>query len=408
MANGDAPPRANDSVTPVKESHPQVQVSIEDVKEFLSTVKEGVSGAVDTATRLFGAPEFFGAAGITTGAEGEVNPGLTPHGGKQGKPVIDFNPSAGGGCFGDIPAEEGVGPSHTGGKIPLDLNKPVKKNGGDETSALSALANQLSFVAGVVGKDLADFFQRPATGEAKKPDIIRAPHETDTTKLNTLENQKRERLDKSIKEVTENLPESLGKTKDLVENVHGLLTGQDVDANTLSTLRDLSQAAAAELGENGSKSSREALVKLSEELRQDYGIDLKIDENGLSMSDGTHSLSVDSKGNVIASSMPSGGEDASSHPENAEAMLKALRHSFNMNSHNQNQLIKSIPTHIPEVKGAPMEKPNPNTKGGRIIVNADPSKAGPAQTGRQTPDTTSNHDEITRMLEMYRKMQAKE
>lgn len=137
MANGDAPPRANDSVTPVKESHPQVQVSIEDVKEFLSTVKEGVSGVVDTATRLFGAPEIVGAAGTTTGAEGEVNPGLTPHGGKQGKPVIDFNPSAGGGCFGDIPSEEGVGPSHTGGKIPLDLQGLETESSGRETPALT-------------------------------------------------------------------------------------------------------------------------------------------------------------------------------------------------------------------------------------------------------------------------------
>ncbi len=135
MANGDAPPRANDSVTPVKESQPQVQVSIEDVKEFLSTVKEGVSDVVDTATRLFGAPEIVGATGTTTGAEGEVNPGLTPHGGKQGKPVIDFNPSAGGGCFGDIPSEEGVGPSHTGGKIPLDLQGSETESSGRETPA---------------------------------------------------------------------------------------------------------------------------------------------------------------------------------------------------------------------------------------------------------------------------------
>ncbi len=121
----------------------------------------------------------------------------------------------------------------------------VLKNLGD--IKVSGLLDPVGSLSGAMVKSIADtYFQRPSGGELKKPDIVRTPHENDTSSSTRQRRKKKERLDNAFKDLKEGLPDSLGETKKLVESVEALLSGKPLDSDALGAL---AQAAAAELTE---------------------------------------------------------------------------------------------------------------------------------------------------------------
>ncbi len=358
MATGDAPSRVDEKVYSAKDSTTPVHVTNEEFQSYTAVV-EGTKEMVDTAAKFFGMPEIFGG--------GEAKPvgeaGLNHSGGKQGTPPIDFNPSAGGGCFGDIPTEEGV---HIGGKISLDLNKTDSESSGGETPApgrpllehsgskpnpprnpsegggcfgdippeggvgptnsggkTNLDLNKLATTGDTMGGHAGPAPSRPPvtepvskpTGEMvmsavtkiaesiknldrediskiastlfdwnklTKSEVVESRKETseipDGLNRYRPEVEKRARFNDAMTDLSEDFPDTFQASQELMQEAFTAAQLGDLDINHM---RDLAQRAAKEFAEDPSGEAAQRFRAISEQLQKDYGVNINIGQKGL-------------------------------------------------------------------------------------------------------------------------------
>jgi hypothetical protein len=274
MAKGDATPPQKEArdVAPVKDSTSQVSVSFEDMKDYASAAVESLGKAADAGVQFLGRLDLFDSAPAkptdtaATGGELGVNPGGAIHGDRQGKPPIDFDPSAGGGCFGDIPTPEGV---HTdlGGKINPAINDWIKHDNSDKGD-LSKRTSEVS------------------------DDLLRSRPEV----------EKRARFESAMKDMAKAFPDSFQASQELMQAAFRAAQTGDLDVNQM---RDLAQRAAKEFAEDPSGEAAQRMRAISDQLQKDYGINVSIGKKGLEIrnqAEGAEASMVrfDQHGNVTA------------------------------------------------------------------------------------------------------------
>jgi len=253
MAKVDAPPTVeNTEAGTQKGTVSQVNVTLEDLSRFASVVQEGAKSAVDSAAKYFGIPELY------SGAEGD-NSAATVNGPKQDRPEKDFDPRAGGGCFGDIPPPPGL----------------IKSGAGKDFPALNALRRTDSLDLGKMSFELNKL----------GPGV-----------------EKRASFEDAMKEMAEDFPESFKSSQDLMRAAFRMAQTGDLDVNQV---RDLAQRAAREFAQDASGQAAQRMRAISEQLHRDYGISINIGQKGLEIRNDAQGQSAsmivfDQHGNITA------------------------------------------------------------------------------------------------------------
>ncbi|MBX9952986.1 MAG: hypothetical protein K2Y39_27680 [Candidatus Obscuribacterales bacterium] len=343
MPKGDtpSPEKNNREVVSAKDSAPQVAVSFEDLTQFASTIKEQAKTAVDSAAQFFGMPEIFDAAEakpVIAGSgsrEGEVLAGGAAGGAKQGKPVIDFDPSSGGGCFGEIQAPRGK--DRSGGKVISVINDWKKTDNAD----VKDISKTLSVL--------------PDSFNGMRPEV-----------------EKRARFEDAMKDMAKAVPEGFEASQELMQAAFKAAQTGNIDVNQM---RDLAQRAAREFAQNPSGEAAQRMRAISEQLHKDYGINISIGQKGVEISneaegDKASLIRFDQHGNMTArADVAPGGNPHSVSAEEALGNIARTRRQHALDNSERGVVEKVIPTDgkvLRPSEPSPMEKPL--DKGGPIKV----------------------------------------
>ncbi len=307
-----------------------------------------VNAQSDFTVRQFGlaaAAVLFGDQNTTppagaNGADDRTNPQEGGHGGMgemRRVPPDPFKKGDGdghGGCFPSEPADPLANGKLHALKEAHDISGPQNKPGFADSllqnlgdiKASDAVKNPIGEVAGAVAKTIFDGYQN--ANQMIKSDALKDTGKRNVeNKAQTIESLKREKAVDLLDGFAQQFPEGFAKTQELMR---AMALGQKLDATTLT---DLTQAATKELSADKDGATREKLNELSKLMNDQYGIDMKLDAGGMSISDGKYSLKVSADGSLSPSVKGEDGKDVTLASGFAGPIMSTIRQTMDYNAH---------------------------------------------------------------------------
>jgi len=329
----DAPPPRSEvrEATPRSESIAQFVSSLSS-SDYLQAAKNNAGQAVSAVKEFFGDMQLSGH--VTE------------------NPVEQFDPTAGGGCFGIPGLPEGVnsqtdklramgkglnkgpvdgvvgdgtgtaplsGPHSDQRQKPIDFPNPLVEDGcfggyGDDSDEIGGER---------VKTGVSDAIKKVLDGDGSLQS-----HDKKIDKRSLMDANSREQFDAALKDLEKQLGGDFQQSQKLAKQVFDAVADNNFDSNVM---RDAVRKAAAELAANpDSPQAKKAMEAFKSALARG-GVNAEFGPSGLKISDGNNLVEVDNNGNLHGFKNL-GDSDSSAESTSVEAALKGLHHSYIQNA----------------------------------------------------------------------------